>query len=123
MLPQTCGANSCLVRAKSGFYREVMCLQRNKKGRSIILSPEFCLFDSKAVWLHSSPKCSRVKMLPAQLLNQDLHFFFHYKHITSFKTRISLAQGESLSYWFRDNFCSRGCFDLLAEGKAFACNH
>ena len=30
----------------------------------------------------------------------DLPFFFHYNHITSLKNHLSLAQSESLPYWF-----------------------
>ena len=42
----------------------------------------------------------------------DLPFFFRYKHIISLKNHLSLAQGKSLLYWFRDNFCGRICFDF-----------
>ena len=41
-----------------------------------------------------------------------LPFFLRHKHITSFKSHPSLAQGQSLPYWFRGNFCGRVCFDV-----------
>ena len=53
----------------------------------------------------------------------DLPFFFSYKHITSFKNSISLAQGESLPCWFQGNFCGWVCFDLPAERLSFVCRH
>ena len=53
----------------------------------------------------------------------DLPSFFRYKHVTSLKTHLLLAQGESLPYWFRGNFCGRVCFDLLVERIFFVCSH
>ena len=51
-----------------------------------------------------------------------LPFFFHYKHTTSLKSRLSLLQGESLPCWFWGNFCNRVCFDLLVERISFVCS-
>ena len=53
----------------------------------------------------------------------DLPSFFRYKHITSLKNHLSLAQGESLIHWFRGNFCGRVCFDLPVERISFVCSH
>ena len=36
----------------------------------------------------------------------NLPFFFRYKHITCLKNHLSLAQGESLPYWFRGNLAA-----------------
>ena len=52
----------------------------------------------------------------------DLQFFFRYKHITSLKDHVSLAQGESLAYWFRGNICGRVCFDSSVERISCVCN-
>ena len=52
----------------------------------------------------------------------DLPFFFFYKHITSLKNPLSLAQGANLPYWFRGNFCGRVCFDLPVERNSFVCS-
>ena len=71
-------------------------------------------------------------MPSAQLLNQinkirdrtlDLPFFFRYKHIISLKNHLSLAQSESLPYWFQYKFYGRVCFDLPVERISFFCNH
>ena len=35
----------------------------------------------------------------------DLPFFFHSKHIASFRVHFSPPQGERLPYWDRGNFC------------------
>ena len=51
-----------------------------------------------------------------------LPLFFPYKHITSLKNHHSRAQGESLPYWFRFNFCSRVCLDLPVERIFFGCS-
>ena len=52
----------------------------------------------------------------------DLPIFFHYKHITSLKNHISCAQGQSLSYWSRGNFCDCVCFDLPGERISLVCS-
>ena len=49
----------------------------------------------------------------------DSPFVFRYKYITSPKNRRSLAQSESLPYWFWGNCCSRVCFDLPVERNSF----
>ena len=53
----------------------------------------------------------------------DLPFFFHYQHMISLKNHPSLAQGESLPYWFRGSFYDCVCFDLPAERISLVCSH
>ena len=53
----------------------------------------------------------------------DLPSCFRYKHITSLKNHLSLAQGESLPHWFQGNFCGRVCFGLPLERISFVCSH
>ena len=53
----------------------------------------------------------------------DLPASFCYKDIASLKNNLSLAEGESLPYWFRGNFCGRVCFDLPVERISFVCSH
>ena len=36
----------------------------------------------------------------------DLPFFFCHKHITFLSNYLSLARGESFSYWFRGNLAA-----------------
>ena len=52
----------------------------------------------------------------------DLPFFFRYRHITALKNHLSLAQGESFSFWFHSNFCGRVCFVLPVERISFVCS-
>ena len=74
-----------------------MCLRREKKGKSKVLSCEFCLRDSEAeqkalqflliycsnVHSYSSAPESNRPNLPDRTM--DLPFFFRYKHLTSLK--------------------------------------
>ena len=53
----------------------------------------------------------------------ELPFFFCSKTITSLQNHLSLAQGESLPYWFQVNSCGRVCFDLLVERISFVCRN
>ena len=55
--------------------------------------------------------------------NLYLPFVFRYKHIVCLKNHFSLAQGQSLPYWFLGSFCGRVCFDLPDERISFVCSH
>ena len=41
----------------------------------------------------------------------DLPFYLCHKHITSLTNNLSLAQSESLPYWFWSKLCGHVCFD------------
>ena len=93
-----------------------MCLRRQEKGKSKVLSCGLCLRDSKSraegiQFLHIH--CSNViSYSPAPESNRqnrpdramDLPFFFRHKHITFLtKTPFSHTKRE-LPYWFQGNF-------------------
>ena len=93
-----------------------MCLLRQKKGKSKVLSRGFCLFDSETeqralqfwhiycsdIRSHcSAPESSKQNAKDRTI---DLPFFFHYEHISSLKNLPSPAPNESLPYWFQGNF-------------------
>ena len=78
---------------------------------------------------------TRFIILAARLLSQkkntqnlrdrtlELPFFFGYKHKTSLKNHLLLAQSVGLPYWFRGNFCASDCFDLPVERISFVFSH
>ena len=90
-----------------------MCLYRQKKGKSKVLSRGFCLFDSETEkralqFLHiccsdvrshsSAPESNKQNPRDRTL---DIPFFCRYKHIPSPKNRPSPAPNESLLTGFR----------------------
>ena len=101
-----------------------MCLERQKKGKSKVLSRGFCLFDSETKqralrFLHtccsdvrshsSAPESNKQNPRDRTL---DLPFFCRYKHIPSLKNLPSPAPNESLPYWFQGNFAASFVFSF-----------
>ena len=55
--------------------------------------------------------------------NLDSPFFFCFEHTTSLENHLSVAQSESLPYWFGGNISGRVSFYLAVESISFVCSH
>ena len=110
-----------------------MCLYQKKKGKSIVLSRGFRLFDLETkqkaskfwhiyylnVRSHSSAPESN-KQNP-QDITLDLPIYLRYKHTASLKDVPSPARNESLPYWFSGQLRGFFSFGFMFERISFVC--